>query len=268
MGLLSYITAHSLDEDYEHVSRRPGRAAEPRPGKPGAAALIIVGLFGLLVATAAVQTSRNAAGSQEGREAVITQIEARSAQLDNLRERTAEMQAEIGALETASLETSARGRALSAQLNRLTIQTGAVAVSGPGVRVVVDDAPDATSAKQEVLDKDLQKLANALWLSGAEAISINGQRLTSLGAIRHAGSAITVNNQSLARPYVVSAIGDPNSMPARFVETTHGAYWLDLQILYGLKFDMTSEESLTLPAASGLTLRHARTPSDQRQARP
>ena len=59
--------------------------------------------------------------------------------------------------------------------------------------MVVDDAPDTTDDKQRVLDLDLQKLVNGLWQVGAEAISINGQRLTSLSAIRDAGSSITVN---------------------------------------------------------------------------
>ncbi|MGH3331031.1 MAG: DUF881 domain-containing protein, partial [Nocardioidaceae bacterium] len=101
--------------------------------------------------------------------------------------------------------------------------------------------------------------ANALWDSGAEAISINGQRLTNLSSIRQAGSAITVNFVSLSRPYVVSAIGDPDSMPARFVETRGGSQWLDYQATYHLQFDMTSEESLRLPAADSdrLGLRHA-----------
>ena len=45
-----------------------------------------------------------------------------------------------------------------------------------------------------MLDPDLQKLVNGLWAAGAEAISINGQRLTNLSAIREAGEAITVNS--------------------------------------------------------------------------
>ena len=44
--------------------------------------------------------------------------------------------------------------------------------------MVVDDAPGATTDKQQVLDQDLQQLVNGLWLVGAEAISINGHRLT------------------------------------------------------------------------------------------
>jgi uncharacterized protein YlxW (UPF0749 family) len=264
MGLLDYITATSLDEDYAHVSERRDRRGESREIRPSVAALIVLGLFGLLVATAALQTSRNAVASEDSRAELVTQIKARSAQLDSRRGRIADLRAEIDGLQSQFLETTAQGRTLSTRLSRLGVRTGAAAVTGPGVRVVVDDAPNATTAQQQVLDKDLQRLVNALWASGAEAVSINGQRLSNLSAIRHAGPAITVNFRSLSRPYVVLAVGDPDTMPARFVETQHGSAWLDLQAAYGLQFEMTSEESLTLPAVDRLSLRHATTPEGDR----
>jgi len=260
MGLLDYITSHSMDEDYAHVSQRNGGHSRSNQPRAGLAALVILGLFGLLVTTAAVQRSRTATVSESGRNEIITQIKAQSAQVDLRRARIIEMRDEIETLETRFLETTTQGRALSSQLSRLGVRVGSIAVTGPGVRTVVDDAPDALSAQQQVLDKDLQQLVNALWESGAEAIAINGQRLTTLSAIRHAGSAITVNFRSLSRPYVVSAIGNPDAMPARFIETQDGSAWLDLEATYGLQFDMTSEESLTLPAANRLDLRHATTP--------
>lgn len=270
MGLLDYITAYSLDEDYAHAARRRDSGSEngtaddasrkSRSPRPGVSALLVLGIFGLLMATSAVQTSRNAVTAEAGRQELVAQIAERRARVDATREQVAEVRAEVEQLQTRVLEDTQRGRALSERLERLGARTGALAVEGPGVRVVVDDAPNATGVEQEVLDEDLQKLANALWQSGAEAISINGQRLTNLTAIRLAGSAVTVNYRSLARPYVVSAIGDPNSIPARFVETDHGSTWLDLQAAYGLQFDMTSEESLTVPAANRLDLRHASIP--------
>ena len=261
MPLLDYITAHSLDEDYAHVAEREAQDTEEAkpPVRPGLAALVIMGLFGLLVATAAVQTARNADEASSSRESIITQIDARRAQRDARRDRVASLRAEVAALQTDFLDATAQGRALTTRLDRLEVVSGATPVTGTGVKVVVDDAPDAVEARQRVLDEDLQKLVNALWASGAEAISINGQRLNGLNAIRTAGDAITVNLVSLSRPYRVLAVGDPDTMPARFVETKHGQDWLDLQSFWGLQFDMTSEQSMRLPAtpARRLTLRHA-----------
>lgn len=259
MPLLDYVTVYSLDEDYAEVAKREGDGRGTSRVRPGKAALVVLGVFGLLVATAGVQTARNAGQESRGRESLVTQIKMRTARVDGQRARADALRSEIDSLQNVDLQTTATGRALSARLDRLDLLTGAVPVTGPGVKVVVDDAPDAVDDKQRVLDQDLQKLVNALWASGAEAISINGQRLSNLSAIRFAGSAITVNFVSLSRPYTVLAVGDPDTMPARFVETEHGRAWLDLHAVEGLKFDMTSENSLRLPAAPArrLSLRHA-----------
>ena len=90
---------------------------------------------------------------------------------------------------------------------------------------MVDDAPVGrrTTRRDRVLDIDLQVLANGLWQAGAEAVSINGHRLSDLTAIRSAGDAITVDYRSLTRPYRVEAIGDPRTLQARFVESAGGA---------------------------------------------
>jgi uncharacterized protein YlxW (UPF0749 family) len=259
MPLLDYVTVHSLDEDYADVAKRTGKKGEPSVIRPGLAALVVMGLFGALVTTAAVQTARNAGEASQGHNSLVTQIKARTAQVDGQRARIVSLRNEIDSLQNVYLDTTSQGRALTARLDRLRLLTGAVPVTGPGVKVVVDDAPGAVDDKQRVLDQDLQKLVNALWASGAEAISINGQRLSNLSAIRFAGSAITVNFVSLSRPYTVLAVGNRDTMPARFVETEHGRDWLDLHAVEGLEFAMTSEDSLTLPAAPArrLNLRHA-----------
>ena len=259
MPLLDYITAHSMDQDYAHVAQRDGVGRSPRQIRPGLAALVVMGIFGLLVATAGVQTARNAGEVSGSRSSLVTQVKARTAQVDARRARVTNLRQEIEQLQTTYLDTTSQGRLLSARLDRLGVSTGATPVTGPGVKVVVDDAPGAVGPVEQVLDEDLQKLVNALWASGAEAISINGQRLTNLSAIRTAGQAITVNFVSLRRPYTVLAVGNPDTMPARFIETEHGQDWLDLHRVNRLEFTMTEQESMRLPAAPGrrLSLRHA-----------
>jgi uncharacterized protein YlxW (UPF0749 family) len=202
--------------------------------------------------------------SRDSHASLVRQVQERSARLDSRRSQANALRTEIAALQTEFLQDTAAGRALQSRLRVLGVEAGAAPVHGPGVRVVVDDAPQATSDTQRVLDEDLQKLVNGLWESGAEAISINGERLSSLSAIRQAGSAITVNYRSLSHPYRVLAIGNRNQLQARFVDTASGGAWLDLHAVYGLRFTMTPEESLQLPAASRLTLRFAR-PAGQRR---
>jgi len=260
MGLLNYITETSLDEDYAQVSEQRRRSGEVTPRRrPGTVGMAVLAVFGVLVATAAVQTSRNADQSASSRASLVSQVNARADVLDRQRTTAQELQREITALGDAQLAATTEGRSLESRLNRLGVLTGATSARGPGVRVVVDDAPGAKSPKFMVQAPDLQKLANGLWTVGAEAIAVNGQRLTSLSAIRDAGSAITVNYVSLRPPYTVSAIGNPKRMGADLLDTSGGQTWATLQS-FGLKFDVNTEDNMLLPAAKRVAFRYAHEP--------
>jgi uncharacterized protein YlxW (UPF0749 family) len=260
MGLLNYLTATSLDEDYAHVSQQRATLGAPARRSPGTIGLVVLAVFGVLAATAAVQTSRNADESASSRQSLVDQVNRRKAELNHKRARATSLTRSVEALQDSNLDATNQGRAVRSRLDRLGMVTGSVPAKGPGIRVVVDDAPNATTDKQQVLDQDLQKLVNALWLVGAEAIAVNGQRVTNLTAIREGGSAITVNFVSMKRPYTVSAIGNKNQMGAKLLDTEGGRTWLTLRASFGLKFDVTSEDSMTLPAANSFVLRYARQP--------
>jgi uncharacterized protein YlxW (UPF0749 family) len=115
-----------------------------------------------------------------------------------------------------------------------------------------------------VRDSDLQLLANGLWQAGAEAVSIGGQRLTTLSSIRYAGRAITVDYRSLTPPYVVLAIGDPDTLAARLLQTEAGSTWVSLRENYGIRFDIETSPEVTLPADPHDSLLYAREPGAHR----
>ncbi|MGO4257581.1 DUF881 domain-containing protein [Marmoricola sp. RAF53] len=256
MGLLPYLNAHALDEDYAQAAarRRTGSGRERRRvGRMGA---VVVGAFGVLLATAALQTSQNSTSEDNDRQALVQQVTARKKALGSDRDQQAGLRAETRRLQDELLRGSNDSGVVD-DLRLLRLKTGVEPVRGPGVEVVVDNAPNAESDRNKVLDTDLQKLVNGLWQSGAEAVSINGERLTALSAIRHAGEAITVNYTSLSRPYRVLAIGDPDTLPARFADTSSGQAWLDLQREVGLRFSMRTRDSLRLPGADVPNLRYA-----------
>jgi uncharacterized protein YlxW (UPF0749 family) len=130
--------------------------------------------------------------------------------------------------------------------------------------VRVDDAPDAVDAVTgagkpdlgRVLDRDLQEIANALWSAGAEAISINDQRLTATSTIRAAGSAILVDFRPVNRPYVVRAIG-PDDLEDSFEDSDTARLFRALVEDEGMSFSVRQVDDLTLPAASDPHLRFA-----------
>ena len=143
-----------------------------------------------------------------------------------------------------------------------------MAVQGPGLRITLDDAPGGgTSADGDprtnvsnegrVQSKDMQLITNGLWDAGAEAISINGQRLTSRTAIRFAGEAILVNFRPLTRPYTIEAIGDSGQMQTRFAESVAGSYLTGLESNYGIQTSLTTQDELHLPSAVNVSTREA-----------
>jgi uncharacterized protein YlxW (UPF0749 family) len=260
LGLLPYLTAHALDEDYAHAAARRATGAEP-PGRRrvGTAGALAIAVFALLAVTAAVQTSQDSVSQERERRALIDQVKARKAALVADRKTVARLQADNSRLQSEVFRAHASADAVLREVRLLSLRSGTTAVHGPGVEIVVDDARNAASDRNKVLDKDLQTLVNGLWAAGAEAISINRERLTGLSPIRHAGSAITVNFDRLSPPYRILAIGDPKSLQSRFVDSTSGQTWFDVQRQFGLRFSMHTQGSLRLPAAEVPDLRLAST---------
>lgn len=255
MGLLPYINAHALDEDYAQAAARRGPTVAPTPRRVGRAGAIVLAVFAILAVTAAAQTSKDSVSEEKERRALISQVKERRALLDSQRRSINALTGETRRLESLLLRNTDDSNGLLDDVARLSLRSGIGPAVGPGVEVVADDAPNAESDRNRVLDSDLQKLVNGLWQAGAEAISINGERLTALSAIRHAGSAITVNLTSLNRPYKILAIGNPDTLPGRFADTTTGQAWLDLQREVGLVFSMRTKTSLRLPGAEVPDLR-------------
>ncbi|MCW2787636.1 MAG: hypothetical protein JWP74_4153 [Marmoricola sp.] len=257
MGLLPYLNAHALDEDYEQAAVRRAAAGVPPRRRVGRGGAFVIAVFAILAVTAAVQTSRDSVTDERERRDLIGQVQDRKATVDDERRTIATLTSTDNRLQSALVASTAASTGVFARLDLLGLRSGTTAAHGPGVVAVADDAPNARSDRDTVLDTDLQKLVNGLWQAGAEAISINGERLTALSAIRHAGSAITVNFTSLRRPYRILAIGSTKTLPSRFADSTSGAAWLDLQREFGLSFTMRTESSLRLPGADVPQLRYA-----------
>jgi uncharacterized protein YlxW (UPF0749 family) len=103
----------------------------------------------------------------------------------------------------------------------------------------------------------MQRVVNGLWASGAEAISINGQRLTALSAIRAAGDAILVDNRPLVPPYTVLAVGDGERLSSRFQDSPDGLYLHALEENFDIRATISTESDVRLPAAPSVIVRTA-----------
>lgn len=254
--LLDLLTQQSMDEDYVHVAR--GRAAsgeQPRSGgRPRRTAAVVVGVFGVLVATAAVQTARGADEAQSSRVVLVERVVERRDTVTALQDRIQELRGEVE--DGEQLLSTVTGNRLTAEgrLRRLQVRTGFIGVRGEGARVTITDAP---AGGELIRDTDLQLLVNGLWQAGAEAISINGQRLTVRTAIENSGTVVNVNSQPLRSPYVFSVIGNRRTLQADLLASPSGLVVADLVTRFGFGFEMVPVEELVLPAAAPRTLRHA-----------
>jgi uncharacterized protein YlxW (UPF0749 family) len=108
-----------------------------------------------------------------------------------------------------------------------------------------------------VKDTDLQQAANALWAGGAEAIAINGMRLTATSTIRQAGEAILVDFRPVTSPYEVVALG-PDELADGFRDGYAGKFFGELARRYGMSFETDEVDGVTLDAATELKLRVAK----------
>jgi uncharacterized protein YlxW (UPF0749 family) len=269
MSLLTNVMDHSLDDGYAEAAARKKAAGDsgmPKTlrAKLGLAAGLV--LAALVVTVGAAQARVAAPVVAKEREELIDRIDRETDAADKLEDSVDELRDEVSARQREALRDSGG----SGQADLVGILSGATAVHGPGVKLVVNDAKEATTGGDgdpretsgfsdtgRVRDRDMQRVVNGLWESGAEAISINGQRLTALSAIRAAGDAILVDNRPLVPPYTVLAVGDGQRLSTKFQNSADGLYLHALQENYGIRTSISAEDDLRLPAAPSVIVRTA-----------
>jgi len=139
---------------------------------------------------------------------------------------------------------------LTARLDQLKIADGTITVSGPGVKMIVKDSGSDTDAVIPLSTDELREIVNVLRLAGAEAISINSQRIVASTSIVLSGTAtILVNSVPISRiggtTYEILAIGDQEVL----VDYLTNMVAIDLK-QFGRKVDIT-RETVTVPSYKG-----------------
>ncbi|MGX1488954.1 uncharacterized protein YlxW (UPF0749 family) [Streptomyces tendae] len=269
MSLLTNVMDHSLDDGYAEAAARKQAAGEGGLPKTLRAKLgLAVGLVlaALVVTVGAAQARVAAPVVAKEREELVDRVEKETQAADELEETVDKLRADVNARQREALKSGGHGE----RADLVSVLSGAVEVRGPGVKLVVDDAKEAGSAAGgdargssgfsdtgRVRDRDMQRVVNGLWESGAEAVSINGQRLTALSAIRAAGDAILVDNRPLVPPYTVLAVGDGERLSRAFQDSADGLYLNALQENFGIRTNISAQEDLRLPAAPSVIVRTA-----------
>ena len=120
------------------------------------------------------------------------------------------------------------------ELQEIKLYGGFLDVEGPGVVVILNDGTRELYEGENpnnvlIHDGDVFNILNDLKKAGAEAISINGQRIVSFSEISCAGYTIRINGQVFGQPFIIRAIGDPKTLEAAMVAPgTYGAMLVDV----------------------------------------
>lgn len=189
-------------------------------------------------------------------------VNAEAQDVEQLRERTAQLTAEVNRLS----EGLAKGRASRAvqhaqqQVESLRGPAGLEPVRGPAVTVTLTDAPETMRDSWEgdvndllVHQQDIQAVANALWAGGAEAMTIQGQRVVSTTGIKCVGNTVVLHDVPYAPPYVISAIGPIERMLQSVDQSPYIRAYLEVVDAAQLGWDVQVQPEVTMPGYDGTT---------------
>lgn len=264
MRLLQEVLDRPLDPGYESAATRRVEQGLSRSTGWGSVLLVLALLaVGFVLSVSALTLRAPDPQDAASREQLRQRIERTQGSADAYALQVEQLRVQIADLEQRALDDAPPGE--SEQVRDLGVQVGAIALTGPGVQLTLDDAPiqqeglspEGPDSSTRVLAQDLQVVTNELWSAGAEAIAINDQRLTATSAIRFAGEAIVVDFRGLTRPYVLNVIGDPATLEREVTAGGTGDYLEELRSDFGLQIQAEPATDLELPAAERLSTRVA-----------
>ena len=260
-SLLRSLLSDHLDPGYAAAAERR-KAGKLRSRASELTWQLCAGLaVATVFATAAAQAQSVAPATRDAQQAFAARVRAADVAA---RDSTARRDALTGQVESerrSRLAGDQRGRQLLAALDAAESAAAATAVVGPGLTISVTEPAAATDlsdvskqrvagSRQVILDRDLQLTVNSLWVSGAEAISVGGVRIGPNVTIRQAGGGMLVDNQPIASPYVILAIGPPHAMRDVFENSPALQRLRLLETTYAVGVEVSEGEALVVPASS------------------
>jgi len=186
------------------------------------------------------------------------------AEQDELKNRILQLRSDIGAVEGQGAGSADLIRQLNAQLEEARIAAGLIPLTGTGIVLRLEDSqapvpPGASEADYLVGSHDIRTVVEELWLAGAEAIAVNGERVTPTTAIIDIGSSLLVNSAYLAPSYQVTALG-PTDLYDRMSQSPGFVDFVRARGEgFGIRLSFAEPESVDMPAFAGtVTLRYSR----------
>jgi uncharacterized protein YlxW (UPF0749 family) len=225
--------------------------------------LALLGLGFLIAAQLASEGPRIRITSQERTPLVETALDLQ-AQQEALKAQILELRGAISDLEAAGQGGTAVTRELNDRLIQARTAAGLVALTGPGLVIQLSDSGLPVMEGDDERDylvsgSDVHTVVEELWLAGAEAIAVNGERVTQATAVVDIGGSVLVNSAYLAPPYQVAVIG-PEDMFERLTRSPGFVEFIRSRAeAYGIGVDYATPDQVDLPAYAGsVSLRYGR----------
>lgn len=186
-------------------------------------------------------------------EATSETVKRREREAAALREQVAAVTREVGSRSSTVAAERSRGDAMLGA-------AGLQAIAGPGLRVVLDDAPRPPEGQPPASDnpddlvvhqQDLQSVVNGLWAGGAEAVSLMGYRLISTSAVRCVGNTVVIQGRLFGPPFVIEAVGPVRRMQTALDEEPGVALFKRYVETYGVGYDVRELRRVRMPAYRG-----------------
>jgi uncharacterized protein YlxW (UPF0749 family) len=262
-AMLDDLLNNPLDPGYRLAFRAAeGSAAggsQPSPARrwwDGPLLWLACVAVGLLLVVAYQQQHRSAPTREAARKDLIVRIERLQEAGNSLDARAKALGAEVAGLRNAQLPGN------DDALKRMELASGALPVSGPGVQIQLDEPPAPTSpangrpgttSQEQVAvlhDRDIRAVVNQLWAAGAEAVAVNGLRLTATSFIRFAGESVLVDFQPISAPYTIEAIGDRDGLLVAFADSAIARQLKTVAAVEGITFRFSGKSDLRLQSVT------------------
>lgn len=215
---------------------------------------VICFILGMLLVAQfrSVQVSGAAISIQRAQE-LSTQLKTVTEERDMYKKELLELREKLAEYEDAASKTSSLTEAIKKELEKVRMLAGLTPGTGPGVVVTLDDSnlprqPGEDANLFLIHDEDLLKVINELFAAGAEAISVNGQRIIANSEVRCVGPTIIINSVKLAPPFIIQAIGDPDTLESAL--KMRGGVIESLQV-FGIQVNIKKQEKIDMPAYAG-----------------
>lgn len=224
-------------------------------------ALLALGF--LIAAQLASEGPRVRYTTQERSPLVVSAVNLQARQ-EALKDQVLALRTQIQELEQQGQGSAALVRQLNDQLQHARIASGLLALQGTGIVFQLEDSvqpvkPGANEADYLVTARDIRTLVEELWLAGAEAVSVNGERIAQSSGIIDIGGSTLVNSAFIAPPYQISAIGPDDLYEQLSASQGFVAFVVARADAFGIRLSFLESDAVDVPAFAGtITFRYAR----------